>query len=85
MYATALNTATRHGRDWRERFGSFSDAFNDAAQTFGELAGAGWIEENKKIIVKMLFFLAFAVCFYVMMLFVFAHVWIGIAKAIGVQ
>ena len=85
MYATALNTATRHGRDWRERFGSFSDAFNDAAQTFGELAGAGWIEENKKIIVKMLFFLAFAVCFYVMMLFVFAHVWIGIAKAIGVR
>ena len=52
---------------------------------FDAFAFTGWSEEQKKIVVKLAFLATFAVMFYATMAVIFAHVWIGMAKAIGVR
>ena len=72
-------------RKMRARFDSFSGALSDARGAFDAFAFTGWSEEQKKIVVKLAFLATFAVMFYATMAVIFAHVWIGMAKAIGVR
>ena len=69
----------------RARFDSFSGALSDARGAFDAFAFTGWSEEQKKIVVKLAFLATFAVMFYATTAVIFAHVWIGMAKAIGVR
>ena len=72
----------RLGGGFRKRLESFGEA---ARATYEELASAGWSSETRKVVVKTMALLAFAVVFYGVLLVMFAHVWIGAAKAIGVR
>ena len=77
--------ASGTARAFRRRLESFSEAVESARATFGELASAGWVAENRKIVVKATALLAFAIAFYVALVMAFAHVWIEVATAIGVR
>lgn len=84
--AKQLYEAARQTRDGlRRRFDSFGVAFDDTVRAFTELADALWATENRKMVFKVLFFCTFAALFYLAVLYVFAHVWVAAAKAIGLR
>jgi len=75
----ALESAWRDSRALTTRWRTTVDAWQDAHGT------PMWIVENRKIIFKMMYFIAFFCALTMTGLVVFAHVWVALAKAISLR